>query len=157
MGWDFSATLTTVHFGDAVGIQWPTLVRIDDNTEEARVGLKEKKWRLETDRNHIFKPFNGDCRTAEQFLCSFNPSNNQKLSHALSNRFVLSMATSFRNKITTVFFRNGSFKLLDMRQNEGDKYGFSTHNSFFFVKLSTCFPLTSCELFLICENACLHL
>jgi hypothetical protein len=43
MGWDFSATLATVHFGDAVGIQWPTLVRVDDNTEEARVGLEGEK------------------------------------------------------------------------------------------------------------------
>ncbi|CRK93369.1 CLUMA_CG006908, isoform A [Clunio marinus] len=37
MRWDLSATLATVHFSDAVGIQWPTFVWIDDNTEETRV------------------------------------------------------------------------------------------------------------------------
>jgi hypothetical protein len=43
MGWNLSATLATIHFGDAVGIQRPTLVGIDDNTEEARVGLEEMR------------------------------------------------------------------------------------------------------------------
>lgn len=43
MGWHFITTLATVHLGDTEGIQWPTLVRVDDNTEEARVGLKGDK------------------------------------------------------------------------------------------------------------------
>lgn len=40
MGWDFITALATVHFSDAVGIQGPSLVRIDDDTEKSRVGLQ---------------------------------------------------------------------------------------------------------------------
>jgi hypothetical protein len=40
MGWHFITTLADVRLDDTLGVDGKTLVGVDDNAEEARVGLK---------------------------------------------------------------------------------------------------------------------